>query len=77
MKNDKYTEVVLTAHVTGRMAYRSITEDNIIDVVTHPDHTEKAHRGCTSFFKMIGKRRFHVIAKKRGKKHYVLTAFAE
>ena len=77
MKNDKHTEVVLSAHVIGRMAYRSVTEENIIDVVTRPDRTEKTHHGCTSLFKKIGKRRLQVIAKKRGKKYYVLTVFAE
>jgi hypothetical protein len=77
VKNEKDTEVVLSAHVIGRMAYRGITEENIIDVLTRPDRTEKANHGYTAYIKKIGKRRLQVIAKKRGKKYYVLTAFPE
>ena len=77
MKNEKDTEVVLSAHVIGRMAYRSINEEDIVDVLNYPDRTEKANYGYKAFYKRVGNRKIKVVAKKGSNKYYVSTAFPE
>jgi hypothetical protein len=77
VKGNKEIEVVLSSHVIGRMRYRSITEEEIISVLTSPERTEKADHGFTAFYKKVSNRKIKVVAKKRGNKYYVLTAFPE
>ena len=74
---DKDIEIVLSSHMAARMVYRAISEEQIVDALTRPEHTEKAAQGYTAFYKKVGNRRLKVIAKKRGNKYYVLTAFPE
>ncbi len=62
MSDNRYKQLIFTAHALDRMKSRSISQDAVWRVVSHPDSTTPEDKPQTTrFVRTLNHRRYHVV----------------
>ena len=66
-------KILFTNHAEIRMAFRDVSESDVLSVIEQPDYKEKLPDGKEAYFKKSGPRRLKVVAARRGNVMKVIT----
>lgn len=69
------TNVIFTKHALSRLSERSLTKDQIVEVINSPQLTKPiAQTQTTKFIKTINDRRIHVVASLSSEKKWLVIS---